>query len=251
MQRNAKPLLEPLESRDLLACLVSGLRGPTLRITDRTGSDKILITDDGDGADAITVKCGSQTRRSRGVIQKVVVSAFFGNDRVNYTLTSELDDPRQLTVGLGPGNDTFTANLNADELEAKLVLKVNGNEGHDRLVLKAPSLNIDPGARLNAYFQGGRCSGADLIAVNYAGIMSGVLDIRADGENGEDTIAVNLALLAGSFTQLGALIIGSDGNDRLTLNIEGANGFGLIDGGNGTDQCFHLGNLSDVRNCEA
>src|SRR3954454_18141604 len=88
--RSARPRLESLEDRRLLACSVT-IEGDFLKIKGDNNPNTISIVDNGT-ASGITVTCDGLGVVTTGghTIRRILVDTKDGNDRVEYRLTGNL-----------------------------------------------------------------------------------------------------------------------------------------------------------------
>jgi hypothetical protein len=129
---------------------------------------------------------------------------------------------------------------------------IHGNKGDDVVDIDALGVNLDATSSLRVKFHG--LQDSDQFFFDYQGQLNGNLRLWANGGQRDDTLAVNLALDAGSGTDVIATVKGGSQNDNLTLNATSADAAELadllIDGGPGQDICVHTDNVEAVR-CEA
>jgi hypothetical protein len=166
------PRLVALDDRSLPSVTYT-VTGSTLQITGDDAADKIVITDDGTAAGITVVVNDGQPWTVPGDVSAVVVSAGGGNDVVEYDLTGPLTTTRLVSVDLGKGADTFTANLNGQMINGtsangtpiNLGIGATGGGGGDTMVLNANGATVAPEARLSVDFSGD--AGHDNITFNY------------------------------------------------------------------------------------
>jgi len=246
------PRLEALENRCCLTCVVE-VHGDTLRVEGDKANNTIAIVDN--GAAGIVVTCDAVASPAATGIDHVVVHTKDGNDILTYSrsaaggnFTTDLD----FSAHLGKGNDSFTANLNGNDLAAGADVRfhVKGDKGADILTVNAgtaaAATDIALGASLSIKLDGGK--EGDTIAVNTAGDVDGTLKVRASGGKEDDTVAGNLVLNAGSTGSVKAKVKGGKDDDALTLNITGAGAAtaqidAVLDGGQGTDTGIATANV--------
>ena len=145
----------------------------TLQIRGDDTENVILISDTGKSPASVTVQGDGQTWFIDGVVTRIQVFTFGGNDRVVYSLSSDLASNRTVFVDLGLGNDSFTANL-SDPIPLNqtlgdgtdLVIQALGGGGKDTLTLNAVDVNVGINTHLTVDFQGGR--GHDGVTFNYS-----------------------------------------------------------------------------------
>jgi hypothetical protein len=139
-----------------------------LQITGDDTANTVQITDDAStGVITVTGDGVTQTFAAAGV-ESIVVNTFGGDDVVEYDLTGPQSTTRLVTVDLGNGDDTFTANVDAQVSGAgtNVGISATGGHGADTLVLNASSATtVDPDARLSVDFSGD--AGHDSIAFNF------------------------------------------------------------------------------------
>jgi hypothetical protein len=248
------PRLEALEQRSLLSCTVTFNQG-VLLIKGDAQANHVKVFDNGLNSGSplanVSVACDGQSQQFAHV-QVIKVRTLGGNDTVRYELSQPLVGFRAVEVDLGGGDDAFTANLRSHLTAfSHLDLEVRGDSGRasgtDTLVLNAVNVTID--GELDANLDGG--AGNDRIFVSQQGLVGGQVELVANGGPGNDKVIAGLSLAPLSNGIISAHVLGSNGNDRLQLNVTG--GFpsvldALIDGGAGVDVCAHTGNL-DVFGC--
>jgi hypothetical protein len=168
--RRFVPRLQAFDERCLpsvSAVIVPGTTG-VLQITGDANANTITITDDGT-ANGVTVVGDGQTFTFANTITAIIVDAGAGDDVVTYTLNSPVPQAwsRNIDVNLGTGNDTFTANMNGQELAPSVSLDISayGQGGKDNLTLNAQNFNTDMNSILNVDFVGG--AGKNSINFNY------------------------------------------------------------------------------------
>ena len=175
--RRFAPRLECLDDRSLPAVLVD-LVGATLIVTGDSGPNSVTISDSGrlGSVDPDTgARSGGVTVMADGVeywfgteVGAIVVNTYEGNDSVAYTLTGPLSTTRLVSVDLGRGADTFTADLTGQTISGastNLGISANGGGGGDTLVLNAVGTTVAPEARLSVEFYGE--GGKDTIVFNH------------------------------------------------------------------------------------
>ena len=220
------------------------------------------VTIRNDGVGNLTVTGDGVTRHFAGV-QWVQVSTGDLRDTVTYnqgTAGHEVDTRRsfELDVSLGSrfdatDQDRFTANVFGDVgfrqngvlRERSLYFNVAGTAGADRVDFNFNDTDIHEGSSLGIDVHG--LDGNDNITVDMDGELDGSLRIGVTGDNGDDTIAVNFLLDAGSTGSVGddsltgpirANVRGDLGNDNLRFAIRQAAGshaavHATLDGGFG------------------
>src|SRR5436305_1129330 len=204
-QRSFRPRFESLESRRVLsASPLFNFHGPattpapaasvnvsgnTVSVKDSNAGDTITVTDSGAGAVSVTITNGTTTvaTGSGTGITRVNINATGGGDTVNYTYGTTL------TV-------TAAGNIAADSL-------------------------------LNAFISGGpsgwwgsRTGGGDTISFTYSGQLLGNLGVATSGAGGNETIAQNITLAAGSTGNLYSVAFAGKSTtaNNITLNVNDA-----------------------------
>jgi hypothetical protein len=191
-----------------------------------------------------------------------------------------LDSAAELTADLGPGNDTFSAEIDLANFSltslptrrAAFHLDVDGGPGANTLAVTRngtttgglPKLND---GLLDVRLKGG--PGVDAISVDLDGNLfdgggEGILRVRLDGGAGND----NLSLLESTGAAAAipppvhdVIVTGGLGNDAIAVDWDspgftdpanyGPHGRIVIDGMTGTDTCSLAGaNLATRRGCE-
>jgi hypothetical protein len=211
------------------------------------------ITIDNDGKGGITITADGTVRNFTGV-HHVTVDTLDGNDRVTYNQgrsghTANLKEPFVLDVGLGDGNDKFTANVfgnvgfaDADGLHnVALDFAVFGGSGNDTIAINANhDTDIRSGSIMRLDLVGG--FGNDKVTVDYRGELDGRLAMNASGGFGNDVMFARMKLDDGSTGIINGLnggsatLRGDFENDNLTFKVNQASGAhgqvdALIDGG--------------------
>jgi hypothetical protein len=139
-------------------------------------------------------------------ISAINVSLGDFNDSFTYNLVADLNHAKTMTVNLGHQNNRANINLDsggAHTLHANLKIDVTGGSHRDELYVNQANLatpqnvNIDAGDLLRLNLDGG--SGSDDLRVDYRGVVSGHIDLRAVGGLGVDSGHVNGRAVAGSF----------------------------------------------------
>lgn len=249
--------VQPLESREVPACVVA-LGGPdTLVVTGDGASDSVLINDSG-AAGLISVTATGNPTMTFGGIKNIRVGTGAGSDRVVYNLIRDLQSgqERVLTVDLGSGNNSFTANLFnphsgvGSDLEDKssLIIAASGGEGIDHMVIHADrDVDVGVGARLKMILFGG--AGNDVLRGYYHGENDGAVAIRDfDGGAGDDIIRGLIHEDVGSTGISAGTEHGGDGNDQMALWMSTQNPplVAFMDGGLGVDTSVASPNVSLV-----
>jgi hypothetical protein len=160
--------LVALDDRSLPSVSAVIVPGTTiLQITGDDTANTVQITDDA-SAGVITVTGDGVTQAfDAAAVESIVVNTFGGDDVVEYDLTGALSTSRLVSVDLGKGDDTFTANLSAQisGSATNVGISVSGGHGADTLTLNAQGTTVSPEARLSVDFSGD--PGHDTIAFNY------------------------------------------------------------------------------------
>lgn len=160
------PRLVSLDERALPSVTITQT-GSTLAITGDANANQIEITDDGTPS-GITVTADGVMWSAQAPVSAIVVSTLGGDDAVAYDLIGSLTTTRLLSVDLGIGDDTFTANLHGQKISGSstnLGITANGGKGADTLTLNANGANVAPEARMSVNFTGG--PGHNAIAFNF------------------------------------------------------------------------------------
>jgi hypothetical protein len=167
--RRFVPRLEAFDDRTLPSVTVLPLTADgTLTILGDDAANVITISDTGKDPASVIVEADGQFHFVDGLVTRVQVFTYGGDDTVVYQLSSDLTSHRTVQVDLGLGNDSFTANLDNQTLGAgtDFLVQVVGGGGKDTLTLNAAGVNVGAGAHLTADYQGGR--GHDGVTFNYA-----------------------------------------------------------------------------------
>lgn len=176
--RRFAPRLECLDDRSLPAVMVD-LIGSTLVITGDSGANSVTISDSGQlgSVDPETgVRSGGLTVVADGVeywfgtqVSAIVVNTYEGDDSVLYALTGPLSATRLVSVDLGRGDDSFTADLTGQTISGagtSLGISAYGGGGRDTLVLNAVGTTVAPEALLSVELYGQ--AGKDAITFNHS-----------------------------------------------------------------------------------
>jgi hypothetical protein len=161
------PRLQAFDDRSLPSVTASVVPGSSiLQITGDAAANTITIQDNGQATGLVVVGDG-QTFTFAQTILAIVVDTGDGNDTVGYNLLGPLTGTRSISVDLGRGADTFTANLSGQTLTALANLDISayGRGGVDTLILNAQGVNTEANSILNVYFEGG--AGKDKITLGY------------------------------------------------------------------------------------
>ncbi|HKB05239.1 MAG TPA: hypothetical protein VKD90_23645 [Gemmataceae bacterium] len=166
--RRFVPRLEAFDERTLPSVTVQPLTPDgTLTILGDETANEITISDTGKNPASVIVVGDGQIFIVDGFVSRIQVFTFGGDDVVNYQLASDLASDRTVTVDLGLGNDSFTADLNGQTFGAgrDFLVQALGGGGKDTLTLNAVGVNIGAGTHFTIDFRGGR--GRDGITFNY------------------------------------------------------------------------------------
>jgi hypothetical protein len=231
--------LESLNDRTLPSVTVLQ-SGATLTIRGDASANDVQIHDDGTAAGVTVTVDGVDQTLSGDAVDKVVVLTGSGDDTVSYPLTGDYaGTTRTVCVGLGNGDDTFTADVgHAIGVDSSLTLRVFGGNGKDNLSAAgtgsvAGTLDVqlygqngidvisfdytgDVTGSLKVKVYGG--NGTDDLSFHYAGVVDGTLDVAAAGGNGPDTVHGDLSV-AGGAGSVKARVYGGNGKDDLTLSL--------------------------------
>jgi hypothetical protein len=248
--------IDPLEGREMPACIVTLVGTDTINITGNNASDVVVVNDNGAGTIWGTAT-GAGAFMFTG-IQNINISTNGGHDRVTYNLVRNLlpEQQRVIDVDLSRGDDTFTANLFnparngvGSDLLKNSMLSINAAAGHgnDRMVVNAQrDVDIASGAGLRVNLDGNE--GGDLILGYYRGENDGRVSFDFDGGIGGDTVRGFVREDAGSVGASEGTVFGGDGNDKLALWMATVSppAIALIDGGLGVDSAVHTANVTVV-----
>lgn len=249
----SKVVVHGRDGDDDFSYQLTGERTTGLRLNLHMGDDNDLVT--------LDFAAGFS-----GPHLKVNLHTGKGDDQVFTTLGDLTNVDLFFNVHLHKGDDLFDLDLvgSTDAEDPTILLPgeitnsrvrfhVFGHQGADIVDIDALGVNLDSASLLKVKWHGQQ--GSDQFFLDYQGEMNGRLVLQADGSQGNDTVAANLTLDAGSTPDLYARVKGGPGNDDLTLNVSAADssavdGDLLIDGGPGRDTCVHTDNVIAVR-CEA
>jgi hypothetical protein len=168
--RRFVPRLEALDDRSLPSVTVT-VFGTILDIEGDAAANTVVITDNGQAANCVTVVADGLTYQLTDTITDIVVSTFGGNDTVDYSLTGPLLQNRSVSVNLGTGADTFNGHLSDQTIgqtngqPTNLFISAHGEGGGDHLNLDAQRLNTELFATVFVDFSGGH--GKDTVSMNY------------------------------------------------------------------------------------
>jgi hypothetical protein len=256
MDRNrVRPSLESLENRWVPAVLVSDNVGVLLIVGDTGRSHTITISDTGGtAAGSITVAVAGQAPfSSTDNVHEIRVKMHGSNDTINYNLTKTPSSGvvRVVNVFFANGNNnTFAANLLSNLGSNDIIaINVRGGAGSARETVNALSTNVPNTSGLGVTLGGGN-AGQDILTVNYAGQMAGLLDLSFNGgAGGRDLMAGNLTFNSGSSGLLTADLEGHGSLNSLSLvpvRSNPADTLGvdaMINGGPGTNQARYTSNV--------
>jgi hypothetical protein len=252
----ARLTVQPLEVREVPACVVWQSNPATLMIVGNAASDIVVVKDD--GANGISGSATGWGAFNFQGISSVRVSTGSGNDHVVYNLTHNLlpGQTRYVDVFLGPGTNSFTANLFnvgtgvGSDLMANSHLNITawGENGADTLRVNAQhDVDVAVGASLHTelYGQGGN----DVIFTYFKGENDGDVYLgRINGGAGNDYIRAVLKEDFGSTGKSRGLVEGGDGFDNIGLSMftQHPPVLGLLDGGNGLDVGIATPNVTKI-----
>jgi hypothetical protein len=230
-----RPQLESLDGRFVPAIIgiSQNITTGLAVVTADSGNDAINITDRGIGGLTVSGTGLAQAQTLDGRINRIVVNTGGGNDAVTYNITGTQRRSIRVEANLGAGNDRFTANQNGFDVRnsAAEVIRVTGGSGADRITVNAAGtaanrVNVAAGSSLQLHLVGGTdldlFDGADVIAVDYQGVLSGDLRLREVGGLGGDNLRATVTLNGGSTG-----FVRGFGNARASL--EGGFGADTID----------------------
>jgi hypothetical protein len=252
----ARLTVQALEAREVPACLVWQSNPATLMITGNAASDIVIVKDNGAGG--ISGSATGWGAFSFQGISSVRVSTGSGNDHVMYNLSHNLlpNQTRNVDVFLGPGINSFTANLfnlatgvGSDLMtNSHLTITAVGGDGADTLRVNAQhDVDIAAGAFLHTQMYG--MGGNDVIFTYFKGENDGEVFLgRINGGAGNDYIRAVLKEDAGSSGKSRGLVEGGDGADNLGLSMltQHPPVLGLLDGGAGFDIGFATPNVTKI-----
>jgi hypothetical protein len=176
--RRFVPRLEAFDERTLPSVTVQPLTADgTLTILGDDTANVITISDTGKNPASLIIVGDGEFFFVDGFVSRIQVFTFGGDDVVEYQLASDLASHRTVSVDLGLGNDSFTANLDGQSFAAgtDFLVQVLGGGGKDNITLNAVGVNIGAGAHFTIDFHGGR--GRDGITFNYTPASVGDLAV--------------------------------------------------------------------------
>jgi hypothetical protein len=151
--RRFVPRLEALDDRSLPSVSWQVFEN-TLFITGDADPDTVIISDAGTDTGVMVNGVAVETTLP---ISAIVVQTLGGDDTVIYDLNGPLTTTRLVSVDLGRGYDTFTANLNGQTISGastNLGITANGDGGGDTLTLNGVGAVVSPEASLSVDFNG-------------------------------------------------------------------------------------------------
>jgi Ca2+-binding RTX toxin-like protein len=184
--------VNPLEGREVPACVVTHPTPDTVVITGNGANDVVIVRDNGMGTVSGTAT-GAGAFSFTG-IKDIRVLTGDGSDRVSYTLVRSLQpgQTRDVAVSLGSsprgGQDQFVANLynpatgvGSDLLVGShLGITVFGGDGRDVIFVNAfKDTDVATGAELDLALWGQ--AGNDVIMTHYRGENDGTVKLVSDG----------------------------------------------------------------------
>lgn len=153
---------------------------------------------------------------------------------------------------LGKQNQNFSATLNG-EISGTIPVRfdIDTGGGKDTVGFLGTG-TIDAGATLAVDM--GACMGSKNMTIGYDGVVKGTLKTSARLGDNAGTVTENVTAEAGSTGNVYARVLGSPGNDNLTLNVFDLSGGpggkstlaavdAFIDGNGGTDVIVHTPNV--------
>ena len=227
------------------ACVITVMGVAPDVILTITGDDlvnDIQIADDGAGN--ITLTCDGIASMPVAGVRDIVVDSDKGADAVFYTLGGDLQaaQTRNVIVDLGNGPDRFLAQgvNNADVLgTASLSFDVGGSRGSDIIrFLMTQDFDVNAGGVLEIVADGD--AGNDRMALSLLGQISGALNLTMNGGGGNDHVGASLGFDSNSAGTINAVVNGQTGNDILTLLLTPGDAFtgtltGEVNGSAGSD----------------
>jgi hypothetical protein len=203
-------------------CSVINARGVLQILGDNSGNF-IQVSDNGNGSVTVSTDCG--VNESFDGVTRLHVIAGGGDDSVDYFFAGSPSTSRWITLDLGDGDDVASFVANGVTISRNLQVRVNGDEGADRIA-----------AGIDAVLERSKTP----------------LGLVFDGGSGADDVEANVRLRGGSAR--GALrVIGGDSDDDITLNLDAPNSVtrrlkAQLDGGKGEDACTAGGSVK-ARRC--
>jgi hypothetical protein len=248
--------VQSLESREVPACVVAHPTASLVLITGDAADDSVVIRDDGAGH-VFGFATGAGGFSFTG-IKTIRVDTHDGNDSVRYDLIGNLQPGQQrfVTVYLGAGNDSLSANLEDPVLgvgsdllkKSHMTITAVGGLGKDSMHVDArKDVDVAVGASLVAALFGD--DGSDIITGLYHGENDGSVSFQSlDGGAGSDFIRGIYQADPGSTGSGSGVVRGQDGNDKLALMMFGPNvsPLSVLDGGNGFDTGIHTANVTMI-----
>ncbi len=173
------PQLESLEGR---CCPSLAVQGHTFNVIGTSGDDQILLRDGGHGNVTATIvdAQGHKSSFSASGVQRIVINAQGGDDRINYALTASLTAAEQIVINAGSGDNQINLDFSKGISAPSLGLQIQGGTGDDTLSATFGSI-----LNTNLSFKGDLGSGFGHATVLLAG------DVKGNAK-------VTIALLAGA-----------------------------------------------------
>jgi hypothetical protein len=155
--RRFVPRLDCLDDRALPSATVTAIDGVVVVRGDSSGNT-IRVFDNGTrDVGNVVVEVDGQRLDFDTPVDEVRINGGGGGDSVRYDLTTDLNSDRLVTVNLGNGRDSFTAEMRGDVGEdVDLEVRVNGGNGQDNIRLLAADVTTRAGATMADGFHGGR-----------------------------------------------------------------------------------------------
>jgi hypothetical protein len=209
--------LETLESRTLLSVSVT-LKGDTLTII---GDDKANDISAVQQESTLVVKTNGKTRKfSADDIDKLVIDAKGGNDRVLFERTDDIDDVR---VDGGSGNDDIEINVahlpDGSDDALHFNADVRGGSGNDNFDIDVDT-NDSPGDTNAGVPDDDHDNGNGDENDNEDAKLA--INFKLDGDSGNDTIDAQVDLNGGDDGEVVANIDAGSGDDEVDFGVAGA-----------------------------
>jgi hypothetical protein len=247
--------VQPLEGREVPACIVSHPLPDTLVITGNGANDTVVLRDNGAGV--VTGAATGWGGFGFAGIRHIIVNTGAGHDQVYYNLMGNLlpGQDRDLDVNLGVGNDRFAANLyhpvtgvGSDLLVgSSMDVHAHGGDGRDVMAFNASrDTDVRVGATLKASLFGD--AGPDLITGYYWGENDGTVSMLLDGGTGDDVLRGYMREDLGSTGKISGVVRGGEGKDALSLFMytQGPPSTAILDGGAGFDTGSATPNVTKI-----
>jgi hypothetical protein len=247
--RRFVPRLDCLDDRALPSATVTAIDGVVVVRGDSSGNT-IRVFDNGTrDVGNVVVEVDGQRLDFDTPVDEVRINGGGGGDSVRYDLTTDLNSDRLVTVNLGNGRDSFTAEMRGDVGEdVDLEVRVNGGNGQDNIRLLAADVTTRAGATMAVDFAGG--NGRDDLGVDYSGVVTGRTDFTVDGGNGSDRLTGVVVVDPTSGGELDARWFGGNGADSGEVSGEGIDrltmGNSVVDGERGQDTITVRGDVEAV-----